>query len=69
KARILPYPPPGKSALAKTNHLPNISWGLRAPLPYQGARNRDSLFIFTRKLGFRGDQLGHFDATELKRRK
>jgi hypothetical protein len=24
-ARILPYPPPRKSTLAKTNHLPNIS--------------------------------------------
>jgi hypothetical protein len=31
-ARILPYPPPGKSLGAKTNHLPNIQ-GLAARPP------------------------------------
>src|SRR3569623_1398792 len=65
-ARILPYPPPGKSALAKTNHLPNISWGLGVPLPHQGVRNRDSLFIFIRNPGFPDPRFCLFDATQLK---
>src|SRR5205814_843978 len=51
-ARILPYPPPGKSLGAKTNHLPNIQGLARCrPLPAgagsekfgsKAARMRDS---------------------------
>jgi len=35
-ARILPYPPPGKSLGAKTNHLPNIQGSERLPTLQNG---------------------------------
>jgi hypothetical protein len=48
-ARILPYPPPGKSLGAKTNHLPNIQ-GFGAP---EALQNGPGTQNFTRSDTFR----------------
>ncbi|AEI01530.1 hypothetical protein OCA5_c03800 [Afipia carboxidovorans OM5] len=60
----MPYPPPWKSILAKTNHLPNISWGLAAVSLDKACWNRDSQFISITKCLALQRYFRHFDATK-----